>query len=122
MPRVVHFEMGADKPGRAVRFYRKVFGWKIVKWAGPVDYWLCTTGPDEQGGINGALMPRLDKSFATVNFVDVPALDGFLAKVVAAGGKTVGEKETIPGVGTFIYCQDTEGNTFGMMQSEMPPK
>ncbi len=32
MPRVVHFEIHADDPERAVRFYKKVFGWKIEKW------------------------------------------------------------------------------------------
>jgi predicted enzyme related to lactoylglutathione lyase len=32
MPRVVHFEIPADDTGRAVKFYQKVFGWKIEKW------------------------------------------------------------------------------------------
>ena len=29
MPRVIHFEIPADNPNRAVEFYKKVFGWKI---------------------------------------------------------------------------------------------
>ncbi len=29
MPRVVHFEIPADDPERAIEFYRQVFGWKI---------------------------------------------------------------------------------------------
>ena len=40
MPRVVHFEIMADDPDRAVKFFKKVFGWRINKWEGPVDYWL----------------------------------------------------------------------------------
>lgn len=31
MPRVVHFEIPADDPGRAVKFYESVFGWQIQK-------------------------------------------------------------------------------------------
>ncbi len=40
MPRVVHFEINADDPERAAKFYQNVFGWKIKKWEGPIDYWL----------------------------------------------------------------------------------
>jgi hypothetical protein len=36
MPRVVHFEVDAKKPERAIRFYEEVFGWRIengkVQW------------------------------------------------------------------------------------------
>ena len=39
MPRIVHFEIPAENPERAVKFYQKVFNWKIEKWAGPMDYW-----------------------------------------------------------------------------------
>ena len=65
MPRVVHFEIHADDPERAVNFYQDVFGWQIVKWEGPQDYWLITTGPDDEPGINGGLMKRSDPSAST---------------------------------------------------------
>jgi hypothetical protein len=32
MPRVVHFEIYADNPERAIRFYETVFGWQVHKW------------------------------------------------------------------------------------------
>ena len=35
MPRVIHFELSADDPARAVKFYDEVFGWKTQKWDGP---------------------------------------------------------------------------------------
>ena len=37
MPRVVHFEFAAEDPQRAVKFYERVFGWKIDKWEGPME-------------------------------------------------------------------------------------
>ena len=55
MPRVVHFEIHAADPERAVNFYQTLFGWTFQKWEGPMDYWLIVTGPDDQRGINGGL-------------------------------------------------------------------
>lgn len=37
-------------------------------------------------------------------------------KVVASGDQVVHLTMAIPGVGYFAYCQDTEENTFGIMQ------
>ena len=114
MPRVVHFEINADKPERAVTFYKKVFGWKFKKWDGPMPYWLVTTG-EEKMGINGGLMSRMKKE-TTINTVDVPDVDKFLKKVVSAGGKQATPKNAIPGMGWVAYCKDSEGNTFGLFQ------
>jgi len=114
--RVIHFEITADDPGRAVKFYEKVFGWKIDKW-GAMDYWLATTGPDNQPGINGAIMTR-ETQRTTVNTIDVSSVDEFAKKIVDAGGKVVTPKTAIPGVGYFAYCVDTEGNVFGIMEND----
>ena len=116
MSRVIHFEITADDPGRAVKFYEKVFGWKIDKW-GAMDYWLATTGPDNQPGINGAIMTR-ETQRTTVNTIDVSSVDEFAKKIVDAGGKVVTPKTAIPGVGYFAYCVDTEGNVFGIMEND----
>jgi len=53
MPRIIHFEIHADTPERAVKFYQELFGWEFTKWEGPMPYWLIKTGPDGQPGING---------------------------------------------------------------------
>ena len=116
MKRVIHFEISADNPDRAVRFYQDVFGWEIVKWDGPVDYWLTTTGDENEPGINGAIKHRVDPKQGTINTIDVPSVDDFIEKVTAAGGEVVMPKMEIPGVGFHAYCQDTEGNIFGIME------
>ncbi|MCA1633252.1 MAG: VOC family protein [Acidobacteria bacterium] len=119
MPRVIHFEISADEAERALKFYSEVFDWKTQKWEGPEDYWLVMTG--EGGpGINGGLYRRHEgMSFNThVNTIDVPSVEDYLARVEAAGGKRVTGKITLPGVGYLAYCQDTEGNTFGIMQAD----
>jgi predicted enzyme related to lactoylglutathione lyase len=118
MKRVVHFDINADDPARAVEFYEDVFGWKIEKWEGPIDYWLVTTGPDDQPGINGGIMERFSPRESTIITINVPSVDAFMEKITRAGGKIIGEKRTIPGVGILGYCQDTEGNTFGIIQED----
>jgi uncharacterized protein len=52
MNRPIHFEIPAEKPERAMRFYEKVFGWKFERWGGPMEYWTINTGTSEPG-ING---------------------------------------------------------------------
>ena len=55
MPKIVHFEIPAENPDRAVNFYEKAFGWKANKWEGPQDYWLVTAGEKDEPGIDGAI-------------------------------------------------------------------
>jgi predicted enzyme related to lactoylglutathione lyase len=124
MGRIIHFELNADDPERAARFYRSVFGWQIEKWEGPEDYWLVTTGPDDAPGINGALTHRMGPGIATVNTVDVADLDAVLVRAQEAGGTVALPKMIVPGVGFLAYVQDTEGNLMGLMQADanaMPP-
>ena len=116
MPRVVHFEFAVDNPERAGAFYQNVFNWKVQKWDGPEDYWLLATG--EGRGIDGALMRRSEQMPNVVNIMDVSSVDDTVAKIEASGGKVVAPKMAVPGIGYVAYCQDTEGNTLGIMQDD----
>jgi predicted enzyme related to lactoylglutathione lyase len=127
MPRVIHFEIHAEAPERAIKFYRDLFAWEFTKWGGPMDYWLVKTGPDGQPGINGGLIRRQghidgEAVIAYVCTVDTPALDEYTRKAEAGGGKVVVPKMPIPGVGWLAYCKDTEGNIFGLMQADPSAK
>jgi uncharacterized protein len=121
MSRVVHFEIPAENPERAAAFYKKAFGWKIEKWPGPMEYWMVTTGPEGTPGINGGLM-RKGNVTATTNTVDVESVDKAVDAVTSAGGKEIMPKTPIPGVGYFAYCLDTEGNLFGVMETDKRAK
>lgn len=118
MPRIVHFEVDAKNPEKVVKFYEKTFGWKIEKWAGPVDYWLLTTGSKKEPGIDGGLSRRTEAEPSTVNTIDVANLDDYIKKVKANGGKIIRPKQAVPGVGWMVYFEDPEGNTWGMMQAD----
>lgn len=118
MSRVVHFDIYADNPERAVKFYTEVLGWKITRWEGPMEYWLVMTGPDDKPGINGGIGRREDPADRTINTIDVPSVDDFAAKISGAGGKVLVPKVAIPGVGWLAMCLDTEGNKFGLMEND----
>ena len=122
MGRVVHFEINADDPERAREFYEKVFGWKIRKTEGGMDYWLATTGPKSGLGINGAIMKRSDPKASVYITIGVKSFEESLRKIVMNGGKAVTKKTTIPGIGYFAYVKDTEGNVFGILEPDMKAK
>lgn len=122
MPRVVHFEIDAKKPDRAIKFYEKVFSWKIKKWEGPVEYYLITTGKESEPGIDGGLSRRTESEPSTVNTIDVPSVDEFIKKVEANGGTIIRPKMAVPGVGYMAYFKDPEGNIFGMMENDESAK
>ena len=124
MPRVVHFEIHAQDPERAVRFYERVFGWSAQRW-GSEEYWLLTTGSGEERGIDGAILARRGDPPAAgapvsgyVCTVEVDDLDRFLGQATAAGATIAVAKLAVKGVGWLAYCRDTEDNIFGLMQPD----
>src|SRR5258706_9898381 len=123
MPRVIHFEIHAENPDRAIKFYKTLFGWEFTKWDGPMPYWLVKTGPDGQPGINGGLVPRrgtIDGQavIAYVCTVDTTSVDDSVKKAEANGGKKVLPKMTNPSNGWPAYCQNTPGKNFMLMQHQ----
>jgi predicted enzyme related to lactoylglutathione lyase len=126
MNRVVHFEIHAADPQRAIDFYKKIFGWEFTNW-GSNEYWLVKTGPDDTPGINGGLIKRRGEIdgqavIAYVCTIGVDSVDKTSKAVTENKGEIVVPKMPIPGVGWLIYCKDTEGNIFGIHQEDPSAK
>jgi hypothetical protein len=127
MNSLTHFEIAADKPERAAKFYKAVFGWEIKKW-GQIDYWVIDTKHGKKPGINGGLMKRsgLFKKKGGFNSfictVEVKDIEEIAKKVKKAGGKWANEGGLIHGVGFHQYFKDTEGNIFGALQPDTKAK
>lgn len=128
---VVHFEIYVDDINRAIKFYTKLFGWKIAKFK-TMDYWLVyPTGVEEPGpakfGINGGMLlrpgPKPENDKATPNAfvctVSVDDIDAILEKVEGLGGRIDIPVDTVKGVGRLAYIRDSEGNLVGLLKPIM---
>jgi len=123
MGRLIHFEIHAEDPERAIEFYKSVFGWGVTKWDGPVDYWLLDTGEETEPGINGAIMRRVESASpagdapnAFICTIQVGSIEDSEKAIPEAGGEQVAPRQEIPGVGKVSYFKDTEGNIFGALE------
>ena len=65
-------------------------------------------------------MKRMHPGQAITQYVLVPSVTKFMTKVKKLGGEICRPKTAVPGMGYFAICQDTENNTFAIL--EMKPK
>ncbi len=119
MATIVHFEIPAEDVGRAKSFYSKLFGWEIKEIPG-MDYWVITTSGENPVG--GGMMKRQNPGQQIINYIDVPSVDQFAAKIEKLGGKIIFPKTAIPEMGYFAICLDTEKNTFGIWEQNKNAK
>ena len=112
---IIWFEIPADKPERAKRFYGKLFGWKIYPLPGMADYWHIDTGGGDDTP-DGGLMKRKHPGQPVINYVNVPSVTRAMVKVKKLGGKVPVPRTAVPQMGYFAVCQDTEDNTFALWE------
>ena len=118
MPNIVHFEINADNPLRAKKFYEDVFKWKIERWEGPMDYWTIDAGEEDEEGIGGGLQKREQPEDQIFNYIKVTSIDEYSKKIEKSGGTIESPKITVLGIGYFYMFKDTEGNKLGIMQED----
>ena len=111
--KLVHFEIPAADSARAKTFWSDVFGWQYQTWEGPLEYNMIAS--DDQPG--GAVYPSENGGSGFLVYFDVDDINAGAEKVRAAGGEAEAPGP-IPGVGWYAQCKDTEGNRFGLYQSD----
>ena len=121
---IIHFEMPMEDKARTKKFYEDVFGWHMNQ-LGPEtgNYLLAGTSPvDEKmmhvnkGAINGGFYPKGEFGTSSHVVISVPDIRKHMEIVKNAGGTVEGEPIDIPGIGTYVMFQDSEGNRVGMLQ------
>lgn len=124
MATIIHFDMGADDPERAKKFYQELFGWKFTLLPGPMNYHLIeTTGLNGEKGVGGGMAKRENpQQTGITNFIGVVSLDESSKKVTESGGKIIQPKQTLSGWGYLAVCLDTENNVFGLFQEDPDAK
>jgi len=121
---IVHFEIPADDVGKLRKFYTQIFGWKIEKMPGPMDYWSVETVPvDERGilvrpGVNGGLMKKETPDQKPLIYIGVESVDEYSKRIQAQGGKIAMPKLEVPEIGWWALALDPEGNAFGIFESK----
>lgn len=124
---IVHFEIPANDVQKLKKFYNELFGWKIEKMPGPMEYWTIETVPvDEKGmpvrpGVNGGMMKKQNPEHKPITYISVESVDKYVKKTEALGGKVIVPKMEVPGIGWWAMALDPEGNQFAIFES-MPPK
>jgi predicted enzyme related to lactoylglutathione lyase len=120
-PRIVWFEIPADQPDRATKFYTTLFGWKIKAFPGMTDYWHIDTGGGDDTP-DGGLMVRKHPAQPITNYVAVSSVDKAAVKVEKLGGTICKSRTAVPKMGYFIICEDTEGNMFALWEMDESAK
>jgi len=114
-----YFEIQADNPEAAIRFYTAAFGWKFAKETSlPIDYWRIETN-----GIRGGLLkrpaqapPPQSGTNAYVCSMRVESFDKTAETILKNGGQVALAKFAVPGVCWQGYFLDPEANTFGLFE------
>ena len=120
---IVHFEIPADDVEKLRKFYTELFGWKIERMPGPMEYYNIETVPvDEDGnlvrpGVNGGMMKRETPDQKPVNYIAVESVDEYCKKIKELGGKVITPKQEVPGIGWWALALDPEGNLFAIFES-----
>ena len=119
---IIHFEIPATDVEKMKKFYEGLFGWKIEKYPGPMEYWMIHTVPvDEKGmllrpGVNGGMVKKESAEHKPVNYISVESIDESIEKVKKLGGKIVMPKQEVPNVGWIATAVDPEGNQIALLQ------
>lgn len=121
---ITYFEIPADNPERAKKFYEKIFDWKIEKYDKDGEYWFVMTTevgedewtPKEPGEINGGLVKREKPSEPFLTYVTVDSIDKTKGLIEKNGGKMIEPKTAMGEWGWWATFKDTEGNVIGLFE------
>lgn len=109
----VHFEFPADDTSRSREFWSSLFGWEWQTMEGPYEYHM-TRLSDNSGA---AVYPAQGGEQGVRVYFDVDDINEGVARVKALGGEA-DDAQPIPGMGWFASSKDTEGNHFGLWQTD----
>jgi uncharacterized protein len=121
---VGHFEIPADNPERARKFYAATFGWKMNQPPG-MEYTMVTTGPVDENGlpkepgfVGGGIGKREGHLLHPVVTIVVDEITAAEKMIEKNGGKVVQRKQAIGdgSMGWTGYFKDSEGNIVGLYQ------
>lgn len=117
----IWYELMAQDPAAARRFYSAVFGWTIDESPPPgstLDYRMIAAGTQFVGGLMTLSedMQRQGARPCWMMYLGVDDVDACVADLTAAGGKVHLPAFDIPGVGRIAMLADPQGASFYVMR------
>ena len=114
------FEISVNDMDRAKKFYESVLGLQLD--LNRVESTLMAWFPTTEGGAgcSGALLKsegRTPSHHGTMIYFSVSDIEAVLARVEAAGGRTLTPRTDIGEYGFYAYFEDSEGNRVGLHSS-----
>lgn len=115
--RFVWYELLTLDVDAAADFYGRVVGWSVAKGGVTgADYRMFHAADGPVAGLF-AITPDMGGALpAWFGYVGVPDIDGYLERLVAAGGALHKPATDIPGVGRFAVVADPHGAVFALFQ------
>src|ERR1043166_4140002 len=109
----VHIELNTDDVGRAKKFYKSVFQWKLSDMKMPgMTYTMVDVGKGVGGGMQKKPMP--DAPTAWLPYVEVDDVKKTVAKAQKAGAQVMVDYMEIPGTGAIGIFVDPNGAALGV--------
>jgi predicted enzyme related to lactoylglutathione lyase len=110
---MVHVEVPVDDTANGREFWGGLFGWDFESYPGPFEYHMARLG-EQQGAAITNMEPG--KRGLRVYF-DVDDINAGAARVKELGGEA-NDPQPVPNMGWFAVCKDSEGNEFGLWQTD----
>ena len=111
---MVHLEIPAGDTTKAREFWGSLFGWQFQAFEGAPSEYLMTRFSETTGG---AIYEADGDKRGTRVYFDVDDINTGIARVKELGGEAA-EAMAVPSMGWFATCTDTEGNDFGLWQTD----
>jgi uncharacterized protein len=111
---MVHYEIPSGDTKAARAFWGGLFGWQFQEFPGsPTEYHMTQFSE----GTGGAIYAADGDARGTRTYFDVDDINAGTARVAELGGEA-GEAMPVPSMGWFAICKDSEGNEFGLWQTD----
>jgi uncharacterized protein len=109
---VSFFELGVKHPSLAREFYGELFGWQMEPGPSGEERGFQIRTNNMRGGLHGG-----DEGAGPYLFFKVDDIEAAAERVRELGGEAEFNEHSGPGPsGTFAFCRDNQGSSFGLHQ------
>ena len=109
---VSFFELGVKDPAPAREFYSELFGWHMRPGPSGEEQGFQIETENIHGGLHGG-----DEGASPYIFFKVDEIQAAAERVRQLGGEAEFNEHSGPGPsGTFAFCRDNQGSSFGLHQ------